>query len=344
MNYLRGSILLRLAALGTLLAISGALTFGYLGWLHPAFDSFSHFRIHLAAGLFVAGIPLLLLFRYWPEAIFAALFSVTTIVQTIGLPLPSQVSPVNASATPHAGAVYRLLHMNLRYDNPTPEAVFSLIGREKPDIITMNEVSAYWVEKLAILKAAYPYQLICPPPAYIGGTAIVSRRPFAEGFTPECGDRGSFGHVSLDMNGRTLEVASLHLGWPWPFEQPWQLPHVEPLLGAIDGTAIIAGDLNAVPWSQTAKRVTNASGTELLRGVGPTYLDRRFPAWMRPLIGLPIDNMMAKGGIVPVGLTRMEAVGSDHLPILFEFMLMPQEQPASVLHADAGSTASKSPI
>ena len=54
----------------------------------------------------------------------------------------------------------------------------------------------------------------------------------------------------------------------------------QPLLAEIGSTAIVAGDLNAVPWSQTAQRVERASGTEILRGVGPTYLDRRFPAWM----------------------------------------------------------------
>lgn len=334
MDRLRGSIILRLLAVTTLLGIAAALAFGYLGWIHFAFDSFSHLRIHLAAGLLVCGVPLLAFLRYWPETIFAVLFGATAIVQTVGL--SGQAMHVNAAAAGHDSSVYRLIQLNLRYDNPTPNEVFSMIGREKPDIVTLNEVSAYWVEKLAVLKGAYPYQLICPPPAYIGGSAILSRRPFADGFTPECGDRGSYGHVILDMNGRRLEVAAVHLGWPWPFAQPWQVPRMEPLLADIGDTAIVAGDLNAVPWSQTAQRVARASGTEILRGVGPTYLDRRLPAWMRPTMGLPIDHMMVKGGIVPVNVRKLEAVGSDHLPLLFEFMLLPQEQPAVVLQARLG--------
>jgi endonuclease/exonuclease/phosphatase (EEP) superfamily protein YafD len=331
MDRLRGSIILRLLAVTTLLGIAAALAFGYLGWIHFAFDSFSHLRIHLAAGLLVCGVPLLVFLRYWPEAAFAALFGATAIIQTIGL--SGHAMNVNAASAEPGGSLYRLVQLNLRYDNPRPNEVLSMIGREKPDVITLNEVSAYWIERLGVLKAAYPYQLICPPPAYIGGSAILSRRPFAADFEPDCGDRGSFGHVILDMNGRRLEVAAVHLGWPWPFSQQWQVPLMEPLLANVGSTAIVAGDLNAVPWSQTAQRVARASGTEMMRGIGPTYLDRRLPAWMRPSMGLPIDHVMVKGGVVPVNVRKLEAVGSDHLPLLFEFMLLPQEQPAAVLQA-----------
>jgi endonuclease/exonuclease/phosphatase (EEP) superfamily protein YafD len=337
MDRLRGSLLLRLLALATLLGIVAALAFGYLGWIHPAFDSFSHLRIHLATGLLVCGVPLLALLRYWPETVCALLVGTMSIVQTVGVPMTGHAFERGAIH----GGTYRLIQLNLRYDNPTPHEVFSMIGREKPDIVTLNEVSAYWIDKLAALKAAYPHQIICPPPAFIGGSAILSRRPFAHGFTPECGDRGSLAHAILDINGNTLEVAALHLGWPWPFAQPWQLPRMEPLLAQVGDTAIVAGDLNAVPWSQTARRVERASGTEMLRGIGPTYLDRRFPAWLRTSAGLPIDHLMVKGGVIPTGVRRLDAVGSDHLPLLLEFMLLPQQQRATVLQAQIRQSADR---
>lgn len=322
-----GTVLPRFVMLTMLLGAALVLVFGYLGWAHAAFDSFSHFRIH-AALLVVALAPLLLALRLWPEAIFALALGLTAVLHTTGLPAGGRAAFLNAPATgaqAQAGAIYRLLHLNLRYDNAVPNEVLSLIGRVKPDVVTLNEVSAMWVERLAVLEAAYPHRLICPPPAPTGGVAILSRRPFAAGFEPYCGDRGAFGHAGLDLGGQTVEVVTLHLDWPWPFGQRQQLLQIEPLLDATGATVIIAGDFNAAPWSQTARLVEAASGGQLLRGIGPTWLDRRMPAMLRSWIGLPLDNVLVKGGLLPVSYGTLDNAGSDHLPVLVEFkMLIPQ--------------------
>lgn len=322
-------IVLRLAALAALLATAGALSFGYLGWLHPAFDSFSHFRIHLAV-LLLVGVPVLLLLRFWPEALFATLLAATTIVQTTGLPF-SPALP-SASAADAGGAVYRLFHANLRFDNDRPEAILSLIGETRPDVLTFNEVSEIWKDRLEVLAAVYPYRVICPRPSPIGGVAILSRRPFMHGLIPYCGDRGSFAHAAVDFGGHTVEVATMHLGWPWPYEQPWQVGRVMHLLQQVGPTALFAGDLNAAPWSNTAKRVAAGLDAQPLRGLGPTWLTAHLPDSLRPLIGLPIDNMMVKGAVIPLSTRTLENGSSDHLPVLLEFRLAPQEAPVPAQH------------
>ena len=318
---------MRLVVLAAVIGLAAALTFGYLGRLHPALDSFAHFRLHIAAALAVI-TPLLLLVRLWPEALFALVLSVASTVQTIGSPFAGE-----SAAQAADGAVYRLLHMNLRYDNHTPEAALSLIGQMRPDVITLVEVSEAWRQKLALLEASYPHRMICPPPSPIGGGAILSRRPFSGGSEPLCGDRGSFAHAKLDIGGRTVDVATLHLGWPWPFEQPWQLPMIEPMLAGVGETAIIAGDLNAVPWSHTARRVASAADATLLRGIGPTWLHGALPGFFRPWIGLPIDNILTKGAVVARRAATTVPVGSDHLPVLLEFTLPVPEKQADILQA-----------
>lgn len=309
-------LLLRLAALALVTAAAAALSFGYLGYLHGAFDSFSHFRIHIAAGLILLA-PLLWLLAFKVEAVFAVLFGATAIATTLSWQTLPEVT--TAQATHSGGPVFRLLHLNLRFDNASPEEALSLIGRVRPDVITLNEVSAMWEERLRPLEAAYPHQVICPPPAAIGGVAILSRRPFAEGTAPKCYDRGSLAIASIDFAGRVADVAALHLGWPWPFEQPWQIPHLVGPLATLGETAALAGDLNSVPWSHSVRRIAAAGGLRVLRGIGPTWLVGVAPDWLRRFAGLPIDNVMVKGGVVPLALRRLEDVGSDHLPVLLEF-------------------------
>jgi len=327
-------IVLRLAALGSVLAFAGALTFGFLGRFHPAFDSFSHFRIHLAALLLVGVVPLVVL-RYWPEAAFAVLLGAGAIWTTTGdfsdasARKADLVADLDASSMP----VFRLLHLNLRFDNDTPELVLSAIGAHRPDIVTLTEVSDAWAERLAVLDAAYPHRIVCPPPTHIGGVAILSRRPFASDPADACGDRGSFASVEVDFAGRRASVVAMHLGWPWPFGQEWHLSRIEDDLPNLADSAILAGDFNAVPWSQTVRRTAELGGLRVVRGIGPTFLDRRLPDAWRPWVGLPIDQIMAKGGVVVGNARTLPAVGSDHLPVLVEFSLLPQEPEADVLQA-----------
>jgi len=329
------SLFIRLVMLIALLGVAAALTFGYLGWLHPALDSFSHFRIHLAV-LLLLGVPLLWLMRYRPEAVFALIFGTAALVQTTGMPAIQGTSIAGASGHDESAnaAVYRLLHMNLRFDNESTAAI-SLIGELRPDIVTLNEVSRQWKPRLEALRASYPYGVMCDSDKNIGGVAILSRRPLAADVQTTCGDNGSFARAQFDIGGRIVEIATLHLGWPWPFEQPWQIRRVQPLLEETGTTAIIAGDFNAVPWSNTARQVESGSRARLLRGIGPTWLDRRAPDALRRYMGLPIDNMLAKGGVVPLHVGTVADSGSDHLPILLEFLLLPQEKPLPVHHAVA---------
>ncbi|MBW7946273.1 MAG: AP endonuclease, partial [Sphingomonadaceae bacterium] len=60
-------------------------------------------------------------------------------------------------------------------------------------------MSEPWAARLALIEAAYPYRIVCERPTFIGGAAILSRRPFAEGRAPSCGNRGAFAHADVDF-------------------------------------------------------------------------------------------------------------------------------------------------
>src|SRR5262245_10950743 len=126
--------------------LSAPLVLGFLNAWHPAFDSLSHFRAHLAVLLGVTAVPLLAT-AVWREGAVALVLVIVSIWTIVGpLPLPG-LTPVSAASEPTDGksATYRFLHLNVRYDNPNPEKVLSLIGRVQPDVIALNEVSERWI-------------------------------------------------------------------------------------------------------------------------------------------------------------------------------------------------------
>src|SRR5690349_6972287 len=85
-------------------------------------------------------------------------------------------------------------------------------------------------------------------------------------------------------------------------------------------TSILAGDLNATPWSAASARVAEAGAMTVVGPKNPTWLLRGLPEWLR-FAGLPIDRVFAKGDVAVRSVQTLEWVGSDHLPVLLEFSL-----------------------
>lgn len=300
------------------------LAAGFFGAAHPALDSFSHFRAHLAVLMGIAALPLFATRFLKVGAVFvlAAILAFATTsgkVPVAGLGMKyGPLYPIDPERP-----VYRLVQINLRYNNQTPERVLSMIGQIRPDVVTLEEVSDPWAKKLELLKAAYPYSILCPYPNGFFGVAILSRRPFAGGTSPDCDRRGAFALATINFGGMSADIAALHIGWPWPFPQHGEIGGLTPYFQRIGETAIVAGDLNAVPWSHAAARVARAGGLTLMPSPGATWLALGLPEFLR-FAGLPIDNVFARGDVDIHSIRTLDPVGSDHLPVLVEFSLKPK--------------------
>jgi endonuclease/exonuclease/phosphatase (EEP) superfamily protein YafD len=318
-----------LVAFWTVILLSLPLVAGFFGRLHPAFDSFAHFRVHLAILLALAALALLATRTFRLHGLLGTTLGCAAILTVTSTSFLPGLGPVQASYQPkdELSPVYRLMQLNLRFDNPEPGKVLSLIGRVRPDVVTLNEVSQMWSEKLTLLSSAYPHRIVCTMDNRAGGVAILSLRPFAEGTEGRCLDGGTFATATVDLGGRVVEVGALHLHWPWPFDQFSQIDDVAPLLAAMSETSILAGDLNATPWSAASARVAKAAGMTPAGPTGPTWLYRMLPETLR-FAGLPIDRIFAKGEVAVHSVNRLEAVGSDHLPVLVEFSLESAEPDA----------------
>ncbi|WP_245419705.1 endonuclease/exonuclease/phosphatase family protein [Phyllobacterium salinisoli] len=299
-------------------ALSVPLVLGFLGGLHPAFDSFAHLRAHIAVLMGIAALPLFFT-AMWREAAMILLLAVSAFATTLGVTQGFLSGAASARAATNGQTRYSLLQLNLRYNNPDPAEVLRLVAREKPDIITLQEVSAEWEPRLKLLEASYPYRQHCRKSPYAWGVDIFSRRPFAEGSQSGCAADGIMAFARFDLGGAPVSIVALHLSWPWPFKQPKQIGLVLPHLARLENPLLIAGDFNAAPWSHAVRQIEAASGTRHISEIGPSWLHWALPAGLIRHIGLPIDQVLASSGIDIANIATLAPVGSDHLPVRLDF-------------------------
>jgi endonuclease/exonuclease/phosphatase (EEP) superfamily protein YafD len=311
----RFSLLLLAAAI----LLSVPLVLGFLGRFHPALDSFSHFRAHIAVAMAVLALPLFFT-ALWREAAMVLLLSLSAFATTLGVSQAFLSGAARAGGAETNNALYSLIQLNLRYDNSDPAEVLRMVAREKPDIITVEEVSGQWQEKLKLLEGRYPYSQYCRRTGG-WGVAILSRRPFVEGSRSGCVGGGIMAFARFDLGGAPLSVVALHLPWPWPFNQPGNISFIAPHLANQEGPLIVAGDFNAAPWSNAVRRVEAITGTRHIAGIGPTFAPRQFPAGLIRHFGLPIDQVLTSPGIANARIAALYPVGSDHLPVRLDFSL-----------------------
>lgn len=217
---------------------------------------------------------------------------------------------------------YSMIQFNARYDNADPELLIDLLYEQNPDFVTLQEVTPRLSSRLSEIGNAYPYQHICNANRIVGGTAILSRHPWADGTSPACKEKGLLALATIDMDGLPLQVAAVHLYWPWPHQQPAQIKRIAPLLKTPGPFAIVAGDFNAAPWSAAVQQIASASGTRIM-SPGPTWLPPAAPVSLRPIAGLPIDHILINGIDAINAPVRLRDAGSDHLPLLLRFRAIP---------------------
>ncbi|MDR0253317.1 MAG: endonuclease/exonuclease/phosphatase family protein [Brucellaceae bacterium] len=307
--------------------LSVPLVLGFFGRVHPAFDSFAHFRAHIAAVMAIGGI-LLLFTSLRREAAMVTLLGLSAFSTTVNWAGYSQ--PATAQ---DGNATYRLMQINLLQNNPDPKALLQAVARNQPDIITYQEGSENWQPWLKTLEGTYPYRHQCGSLPKKWGVGILSRRPFADFGAPICTGDGVLATALINLGGTNVLVSSLHQSWPWPYKQPQQFemlrPALEPMANAHGVPVIIAGDFNATSWSYNLRQYEMLTDTKRIAGLGPTWLTINLPGILRPWIGLPIDHILINDTVTKLRIRTGDPVSSDHLPVLLEFTVpAPVSEPA----------------
>lgn len=275
-----------------LAAIALLASFG--GQLHPLGDSLAVFRVQI--GLFTAffaGLAILFGGRWAALLVLASLAAVA--------PALWQISGWGAQ---HSGAI-TVYQKNLSFRLTDPAPIIADLLETNPDIVTLQEVATHNLAVLEGIKPRLPTQLVCPF-ARVGGVAVASRWPLIEG-SKTCLDGRGMAAMQVAHPDGPLWLVSIHLHWPWPYQQASQMDHIATALAEMTGPMIIGGDFNMVPWSHTHRLIAQTSASQRA-GAAPNSFPR-FGAFLP----LPIDHIYAPGG----GLTMLRpSLGSDHLGLL----------------------------
>lgn len=312
-------------------ALTAATVAGSYGAVSWALDLFAHFRPHLVAVCFVWMFLALFQRRFVAVVASAALMAVNA------APIvPYVVSPSQAvAATPADVSPLRVMTFNMHGRKTQRAAFLDYVQAEQPDVVLLTEVPNPYEWLNDSLGADYPYR-------FDGKTGLphdvilFSRWPIVATRADRSVSRG-FPVLAADLcqdekaGGACVRLIGLHA--IAPFGQrfaKWQetqfaiasrfareAPH---------GQAIVAGDLNMTPWSPTFRHLLEAGGlrdTALGRSITATWASRQ------PIVGLPIDHVLASPQIVTRHYEVGPDLGSDHLPVIAE-LAVPRPAPVTI--------------
>ncbi|RAI03325.1 hypothetical protein DLJ53_02060 [Acuticoccus sediminis] len=306
-------VILRLWRWGwDLIAIAGgiAILLGFFGSAHPALDSLSHFRAHLAAITAIAAFMRIVSGSGFGRGLSMLILLLAFVA---GIPTARYMIP-DSSVRLDPGETYSLLQYNARHNEV---AVSNVMLDKQPDFATLQEVTVTKLEMNKELMALYPYRASCDNGSLRAqGTILLSKYPF-EG-EPVCQPGSNVVRATILLGDHALTLVTQHLQWPWPYGQKEALAEDVAALRTISGAAILAGDFNAAPWSVTVKRYASLTRTAPTKGIGPTWLLSGTDLSLRPYVGLPIDNILTSG-VAIAQVQRFDRKGSDHMPVLMRF-------------------------
>ncbi len=291
---------------------------GFLGVLHPAFDTLSHIRAHLAVTLgFVAVILSVFSCNSRRLGLICYLVAFSAFASTVtGYPVAAKIqTPVNGKP------VYKLLHFNILWSNQNKDELIEWVRQAEPDFISITEASHRWKRKLKALEVTWPHKLDCDDREIRGGLIIYSRYPFIKD-SEHCSKKMVYGSVAVALDQEaSLDLASVHFRWPWPRAGARQVGLIMPTFEKLKPDTVLAGDFNATPWSHQVGSLAKAGRLRIVPGIGPSWIFGQVPEWLAAIIGFPIDNALVGKQIRVLEAARGPRLGSDHFPYVMTFQL-----------------------
>lgn len=223
------------------------------------------------------------------------------------LPLWSASASLPSAPNPTAAPTLTIASANVRAGNPDPAPLVAWLRAQPADVVVLVELTPDYADRLQdALADVYPYRQLVPIDSPFG-IGLLSRHPLSAIARSESADGIPSLAATLDTARGPVRVVAAH---PMPPLGPhWQTARDRLLHTLADAAGtqptVIAGDLNATPWSTGLTGVAPA----LRRACGLA------PTWPTGYFGIPIDHVLAGPGWRRLDCARGPDIGSDHRPI-----------------------------
>lgn len=250
------------------------------------------------------------------------------------------------------GEQLRVLSNNVWHANRTPEAVVALVQGAQPDVVLLQEVSIY-NNPLAALAADYPYRTaqadLIRAELYEANNVTLSRLPFviSEVIQLDLPLMPAIDRNVVEVAGQRVAFYNVHLAAPdgglprggiglhiypvraaFAFDDSEHNRQIDALLTHLANEPypyIIAGDFNLSDLNATYNRLA-AHMTDCFSAVGygmgeswPAVEALGWAAWLPPF--LRVDYIWSGSGLRAVRAWQGPFVGSDHLPLVADFVV-----------------------
>ncbi|MFP6613253.1 MAG: endonuclease/exonuclease/phosphatase family protein [Pirellulales bacterium] len=230
---------------------------------------------------------------------------------------------VNASTD---GRRLRVFSANLHIRNTNPAGILAEIRRADADLLLLQEYSPGWHRACLAdgILEQFPHRLFHTQ-ADSFGTAVYSKFEFTEQEIWTTG-RIPITEVRVRLRGVNVRIINWHPLPPRSFEYfAVQNDQYADLIKRLEGEQLptmIVGDFNITQhafWMQRLESCGFRSAHELCgRGCAVTY-----PNGTNPLPPIRLDHALLSEHVECLQISEGEGRGSDHKPLLAEFLILP---------------------
>jgi endonuclease/exonuclease/phosphatase (EEP) superfamily protein YafD len=287
----------------------GATAVSLLGRFYWLFELTTHFRPQYVAVLVMAAATGLLARERRPAAAFGAVAVLNVLVSLSAWPWPS------GNTVPDI----QILAANVNTANREHHLVLDLVRSQGPDVVVLTEVDDQWLAALEPLAEGYAHRIVQPRSDNFG-IGLWSRLPLEDGAVVRLGRAGVPSVLAKAVTPRgPVWVLATHPVPPSGGEMSAlrndQLEAVASLTDTLAGRVVVAGDLNATPWSPHFRRLLRVGGLRRARSVRALYT---WPVGM-PVLMVQLDHCLHRGNMRAAPLEVLTSIGSDHYPIACGF-------------------------
>lgn len=266
----------------------------------------------------VAVLAAVLFFRRWREAVVAAL-----VVGAFAVFVVPRAVPASASV-PDGGVRLRVMSINLLGGGAEARAVVDLVRRERPDVLSVQELAPASVADLDALGLArlLPYRALRPAPD-VSGTGLYARHPLTGGRGLDERSTFDMARAVLRLPRREVDVVAVHPSPPVPGAPTGRWERDLLLLPAApdDGPVrVLAGDFNATLDHALLRRLLDTGYRDAAASTG-AGLAPTWPQGRHLLPPVTIDHVLVDDRAGVRAFRTHPVPGSDHAAVVADLVL-----------------------